>query len=229
MHPEICVLNERYKKMAKYIGPEHFQFSRVRENIAAETNRPASKIEDLLSSKQESQLKWFGDKGYGYALQMERVSDNNPDCVFFMTLREPVPVAASYLARKHNPAPGDKWMEGRDAVGEAIRAYNTVLERAQEFIRQRPAVPFVLIEYESFYSEPESYEPLLSGVLGLDLKKLVEEWKGRNEEFAARRREKPISEEEAARMEAGVDRDTLAWIKAYGLGQRTAAEVVRSS
>ena len=233
LHPEICVLNERYKKIARDVGPGHFRFARVRENMEAETNLPPGRtevrFEALLDTKQEHRLKWFGDKGYGYASHMERVNDNNPGCAFFMTLRDPVPVAASYLARKHNPRPGDTWMEGKDAVREAIRAYNTVLAKAREFIQRRPTVPFVLIEYESFYKEPEGYEPLLSEVLGLDLRKLVEEWREKNEKFAARRKEKPISEKEAARMEAGVDRDALAWIKAYGPEQRTAVEAAESS
>lgn len=227
MHPKMCILNERYKKMAPDVGPEHFRFSRIRENVEEETNQPADEFEALLSSKRERRLKWIGDKGYGYALAPEHVNDNNPGCVFLMTLREPLSVAASYLDRKHNPGPKDTWMKDKDAVEHAVRHYNAVLIKARKFIRQRPAVPFIVVEYESFFLNPESYEPLLSGTLGMDLKKLVKSWQRENESFAGVRKEKPISEEDTERVNSEIDRVALDWIKAYAIGQRTAAEIVR--
>lgn len=224
MHPRVLVLNERYKSLAKEVNPEHFKFSRLRENVEEESRMTAKKFEPLLSSKREWRLKWIGDKGQPYARNLETVAENNPGCVFALTLRDPVAVVASAI-EKHGRSYPDR---DEDPVVRAVEGYNEVLRAAVQFVRTHPKVPFVIIEYESFYRAPGAYEPLLSAVLRLDMRKTVAKWKTENEKFASSRKRRPISNEEAGRVRTGIDRAALDWLKAYGVGQRRAAHITSS-
>lgn len=224
MHPRILVLNERYKGMAKEIGAKHFRFSRLRENIEEESKAPPEKFEPLLSGKRERRLKWVGDKGHNYAMNLQGVSEKNPGCVFMLTLRDPVAVAASAI-EKHQRLDLEE-DENIDPVIRCVKSYNKVLGESRQFVRKHSRVPFVIVEYESFFRAPMPYEPLLSGVLGLNMRKTAAKWKAENQRFAVEREEKPISEENAERVRVGIDLSALDWLRAYGIGQRRAARLI---
>jgi hypothetical protein len=151
-------------------------------------------------------------------LNLETVADNNPGCVFILTLRDPEAVAASAIEKQSRLRP-DKTT---DPVDVSVRGYNKVLKKARQFVERRDQ-PLLIAETESFYTEPAEYEPLLSKALGLEMSRTVRFWEEENARFQALREERPITEEQKNRVLRGIDYQTLEWLRAYGLGQRRAA------
>ncbi len=231
-HPEVCVLTERYKQIAGSVRPGHFSFERIRDpsRRGKETNLLPQKTEGVLEEKDEANLWRIGDKAYVYSLVFNKLRKNNPGLALFVTLRDPVAVATSYVEMKLGT-------DTRNPVRKSIRMQNRVLRNARKFTRKYPDVPVVIVEYEVFFAEggPEQYAALFSRATGLDFSGLVEEWERKNRTFAARydkiiskRRsslegERELPDEEKRRVREGVKEEVYAWARHYAKEQRESA------
>lgn len=196
-HPEILITMERYKH-TMHITPELFTPERLLDFRPGETRQPREQLAALLQSKRWEDLKWVGDKRPTYFLRYEELSEHNTGAHFIYVYRPLEDVAESFQEKAERP---DGW---RLTFEDGVRLWNVGLRRTRRFWRSRgsPGALLLVVDYDSFFSHPGEWAPVLSAFLGVDFgPEIIERWLERSMTYAKERRVKqPLAIEQQARL-----------------------------
>lgn len=196
-HPDVLVLRERYKYVARQVTFDHFAFERVLDYSATETNVPESQFVELLARKDPENLKWVGDKNPDYYKHFDRLLDQNPGAKFIVMYRPLEEVAESFEARARNPE--DPWAPHYD-FELSIKLWNMALNSTRKFVESGHGADVLLVGYDEFFYNNEVCIPQLSAFLEIEFDEaILASWRDRSAGFEkARRPKKEFSEEQTS-------------------------------
>lgn len=182
----LIIGNERYRRVRKGLGPEHFTRERFFEPTPHETSfLPARLIPEGVKGysiwpEDEAELrrKWnspdlayVGDKAPFYIRQLPHLRDAFPGCKLVVLLRDPVSVADSYVRRAENP--DDHWPSENDHT-VAIEHWNQSIEDLNNYLVRFGLQDLFIVDYQTFYSGDRTYLRSLYRFLELDTSQFVE-------------------------------------------------------
>lgn len=210
-HEAILLCRERYKFVPRKITPDFFDFDRILEHKAEETNLPRAYHANLLAGKDRSRLRWIGDKTPNHVRHLRALHNNNPGSRFIILYRPIEEVAESYQARSRNPR--DKWLGGKNGFEIGVRYWNDALQKTRDFVGSGAGAEVLVVSYHDFFSRNEDCIPLISKFLDLEFDETVrEEWWRRSEEFEEDRRDKePLTDEQLAYVRDNKDYAAEEW------------------
>ena len=221
-HPEILICQERFKATTpqEKITPDLFTFERIGDFRPGETENPIWKDgheffvryhKELLANKDQSKLKWIGDKNPNYVRRMDLVAGNNPGARFIVMYRPIEEVAESWEARAQDP--DDHWNSNR-GFEKAVKTWNLALKTTREFIENSLAPRVLIVSYHDFFYRNETVTPLIGRFLGLEFDESVTRaWADTTLEFESERRPKgTLSQEQRSFIQKHADRATEAWV-----------------
>jgi Sulfotransferase family len=182
----LIIGNERYRRVRKGLGPEHFTRERFFEPTPHETSfLPARLIPEGVKgysiwpeNEAELRRKWnspdlayVGDKAPFYIRQLPHLRDAFPGCKLVVLLRDPVSVADSYVRRAENP--DDHWPSENDHT-VAIEHWNQSIEDLNNYLVRFGLQDLFIVDYHTFYSGDQTYLRSLYRFLELETSQFVE-------------------------------------------------------
>ena len=182
----LIIGKERYRRVRKGLGPEHFTRERFFEPTSRETSfLPARLIPEAEKgysvwpeNEAELRRKWnspglayVGDKAPFYIRQLPYLRDTFPGCKLVVLLRDPVSVADSYQRRAEDP--DDHWPSENDHK-VAIEHWNQSIEDLNDYLVRFGLQDLFIVDYQTFYSGDQTYLRSLYRFLELDTSQFVE-------------------------------------------------------
>ena len=200
----LIIGKERYRRVRKGLGPEHFTKERFFEPTPQETSfLPARLIpqgekgysvwpddEQAVRRKWNSpDLVYVGDKAPFYVRQLPYLRDSFPGCKLVVLLRDPVSVADSYQRRAEDP--DDHWPIENDHT-VAIEHWNQSTEDLNDHLDRFGLQDLFIVDYETFYSGDRTYLESLYRFLELEISPAVEERFIEETKDSGQRSERPL-------------------------------------
>jgi hypothetical protein len=197
-HAALLITEERYKGKLEHadVTPDLFTFEKILDVRPEHTNKGPKNLaylkryhSELLARKDETKLRWVGDKNPGYVNSMEVLAENNPGAHFIMIYRPIEEVVESWQARSRNPS--NQWLYGKDGFRLGVETWNKAQRNTRKYLQSDLKQRILLLHYHDFFYRNEVCVPLISRFLNLEFdSEIRESWARTSAEFESRRRPK---------------------------------------